>query len=349
MNDARNELLNLVSAVACRAIRHDTRVPFDHIFNFSSLLRAALSNDFELIKKVKNPFEVDRILRSLPIRVSEIDTEITKLEEQLTRNAGVSDAQAKGFINKLMTERCVPLELEAKQLFELVDSTDPIIEKYARLILKNVIGAKARMSSLLAFFRDEFGISGGANIELNREARDVARITLGSKNNFDEKFKFFGQAEARASRPLIQAIFQNIYQNGLRYGANTKNLTIETKFFEGSFSKLASQVHRELERPKPDGNWCRVEISNNGPPIPIKAVNYIFRLGTKYAVEGVSEAESHGIGMAICYCAVTLHRGIIFAEAVESGVKIQIFLPADPNSGFRIEQLRQFAHDLQVI
>lgn len=347
MTTARSELLGIVHAVACRAIRHDTKVPLDHIHNFCESIAEILSKDAGPSRRIAT--EVLESVSSIPKRATYVDDKISELEDTLKHRADYSGEYAKKILQDLIHDHCTPLENDAKRLRDAFENETPALANRARQVAVNATAAKARLASLVAFFRDDFRPGSLAQVSLDAEAHRVASAVAASNRKLDQVFDFSGRGTALGSRTLLQAIFQNVYQNALKYGGTVRDLRISTRIEEGPYATLVANLDHSLERPTSESTWTRIDISNNGPPIPVSNVNYIFRLGIKYAVDGVSHEDSQGLGMSICFAAASLHRGTIFADSKTDGVRLHILLPKDPRQGFNDAQLHAIATDMDIV
>ena len=350
MTSAKLQLLDLIHAIACRAIRHDTKVPLDHVQNFCGFINETLSRRKDIFLSVKNPSELMGYLGSIPEQAEQIDERVSALEETLKTRADYSGEASRSFLLDLIQNFCVPMENSALRMRDLFEGADPEVASHARKVANNAIAAKARLRALVEFFRDDFVGGSAIEVDLRADAETAARNVSRSNRAFERVFRFDGEASTFGSRTLLQAIFQNIYQNGLRYGAVTRGLEIKTRFSEGSFSQLTSGLTNIAERPGAiDSRWVRVDFANNGPPFPINKVNHIFRLGNKFPVPGVVVEDSHGIGMAICFASATLHRGTMIAVQPPEGVLLHLLVPKEQRFGFTDPQLRNIAESLGII
>jgi hypothetical protein len=76
--------------------------------------------------------------------------------------------------------------------------------------------------------------------------------------------------------------------------------------------------------------------------------NAVFRLGKRFAFDGVKDDEGQGIGMTICFAVATLHKGLTLAEERDVDVQFRLFLPKQSSFGFSDAQLLSIAKRLQI-
>jgi signal transduction histidine kinase len=83
-------------------------------------------------------------------------------------------------------------------------------------------------------------------------------------------------------------------------------------------------VERRL-RVSADANAYRVDISDNGAPIPPERLAHIFEEYTSYG--GGRDRSGSGLGLAICKMIVGEHGGRIFASNTEGGPAFSFVIP----------------------
>jgi len=278
-----------------------------------------------------------------------IDLKISTIEKSLTTDAAYSGRLAKLELGALVDGECDELERTSVFLEHSFRDIDQEMHEFSIRVARNAAAARTRLKSLLAFFRDDFGQNVTSELFLRDQAEQAARDTSKNSNVFKSLFRFNGAARIIGNASLIQTLFQNIYQNTIKYGSNTLGLCCDTIISSGTFSEMSSPSFPYIERPIIDGPWTRIEISNNGPRLSVQDPRAIFKLGRKFPVQGVTAEDSQGLGMAICFVVVTIHRGAIQAESTNGGVKITILLPHQPRIGFNEAQLLGIAKRLDII
>ncbi len=120
----------------------------------------------------------------------------------------------------------------------------------------------------------------------------------------------------------IKQVIMNILKNGAEAMAEEGIKTID--------EQRAAEPPRFIINVSRENNFVKIELENNGPPIPEKIKNRIFEpfFTTK------EEGRGTGLGLSISYFIITKdHHGELFIESDESfGVRFIIRLPIKPNN-----------------
>ncbi len=71
--------------------------------------------------------------------------------------------------------------------------------------------------------------------------------------------------------------------------------------------------------------WARVEVHNQGPPIPERYVDRIFDKFFRFTAQ--EQVAGTGLGLSICKGMVEAHGGTIWVENTSDGVAFKFLLP----------------------
>jgi signal transduction histidine kinase/CheY-like chemotaxis protein len=105
---------------------------------------------------------------------------------------------------------------------------------------------------------------------------------------------------------LIRQLFQNIISNALKFSKKDQSPEIHIRSF------LVDQLSFDAKE-KPDGDFCRIEIADNGIGFDEKYLDKIFTLFQRLYTR--EEYEGTGIGLAIAKKIVDKHEGLITARS----------------------------------
>ncbi len=103
----------------------------------------------------------------------------------------------------------------------------------------------------------------------------------------------------------IEQVFSNLISNSLKFAPRGSTIRIRAN--------------------APNGQWMRVQVSNQGPPIPANDVARIF--DKFYRATVARQITGSGLGLTICKGLVEAHGGRIWAENTGEGVAINFTLP----------------------
>ncbi|MDE8654621.1 ATP-binding protein [Novosphingobium album (ex Liu et al. 2023)] len=348
MPNAVTKIQDIIHAIAGRAIRHDLRTPLNHVEAYCGQIRDTLHRRPELMRdRLSRPSEVAANTIDIPALAREIDDALTDLETTLESSAYQTGAETQVVLEKLIDGECADLELKAAALKVLLEP-DQQCSEYAIRVLKNAKAARSRLRSLKSFFKAEYAQRIRSKIDLREQADRAARDVSPNSSTYVGVFSFSGHAQIYGSEVLIQTLFQNIYENTLRYGANTRNLRSHTSFTQGRFGDLSRDIEGISEHPVQSGQWIRTDLKNNGPRLSAVDPNSVFQLGKRFDVEGINDDEGQGLGMSICFAVATLHRGFIWAHSGEAGAHFSVFLPCLVEDGFNDAQLLGIAKRMRI-
>lgn len=104
-------------------------------------------------------------------------------------------------------------------------------------------------------------------------------------------------------------VFNNLVSNALKYGKGGKNIIL----------KVESISSKELE----------VSVSNDGQPIPQKALNQVFERFYRVERSRSKETGGTGLGLAIAHGIVEMHHGYIYVTSNEKLTSFIMHFPVN--------------------
>jgi signal transduction histidine kinase len=118
--------------------------------------------------------------------------------------------------------------------------------------------------------------------------------------------------DVSASANALRSAVENVIRNSIR------------------FSPAGSEVSVDLRIVKQmNGLWVQVRVSDCGPGVPEDSLSAIFQPFFQVHHASVPLA-GNGLGLAIAFEAVRMHRGTILARNLPpSGLEVQIEIPLD--------------------
>ncbi|UDM32028.1 sensor histidine kinase [Lentilactobacillus laojiaonis] len=140
-----------------------------------------------------------------------------------------------------------------------------------------------------------------ASFELEAKKYDIEITAL------DTDHPFVIEADAEK----LGRVFNNLISNALKYARDGKLVTLK-----------ASQVN---------DNEIIIDVSNDGPQIPEKALNQIFERFYRVEESRNKDTGGTGLGLAIAQSIIQLHGGYISVTSDEDLTTFSVHLPAKPN------------------
>lgn len=151
------------------------------------------------------------------------------------------------------------------------------------------------------------------------------------------------KASGWADQGMILAIFQNLYENSVKYRHPGRNLQIWTSFFDESREDICKTglVPAALLPPFIK-NYVRITVRDNGIGIAKAGFKRIFepyvqlasgrkRVGREPDSVGLREEKDVGIGLYTVRKMVAAHHGYVSIESDgSSGSSFHLFMPRDP-------------------
>lgn len=112
----------------------------------------------------------------------------------------------------------------------------------------------------------------------------------------------------QADRELLRRAVENVLRNAIRHAPDGSTIEV--------------QVSRAA-----DGSTAEATIRDNGPGVPAGMLGEIFRPFVRVGEDRSRDSGGVGLGLSIAQRAVALHKGRIWAENAEPGLKVHVELP----------------------
>jgi PAS domain S-box-containing protein len=221
------------------------------------------------------------------------------------------------------------------QSFEtrLQDKTQPDLSDRTRLYLSKITGASNRMSQLIG---DLLKYSKLKNTSELLEITDLDKVVENVLSDFDLVIQHKQAKIIRQKLPVIKAmptrvaqLFHNLISNALKFtrAGVTPVIHIHT-------SRLPEEKKSRYPSLDQSRDYEMITFEDNGIGFDQEYSEKVFNIFQR--LNGMSDYEGTGIGLAICRKIVINHHGLIFAESQENeGTKFHIILPAFAGPGTR--------------
>jgi signal transduction histidine kinase len=312
------------------SLRHSFRTPLSLIRN--SL--AELNNEFDptsprgrlLLKRAKNP-DVVQQLKYLSLEISEHHQEALSYYQELgtdLNNESMSARKISNILSRQVRNRLMEIQsrcMEVEQLLKPLQSADihqltEIMRVESNRMLR-IFNGLIHLSNLNEQMDTKPSVS---LIGRMRVACQQVRRNFGIDNEQDKLFDLpLGHTFIEAAEPLIDLLFQNLFENATRYALRAETFrvaaTVDCRDFI-AIQRRHSGITRGVEA---DGLWAEIHVTNSGPPVPPKDIDRIFRLyvTTERPTEATTGGGS-GVGLALCQLICAMHGGFIGVNAANS-------------------------------
>ena len=189
--------------------------------------------------------------------------------------------------------------------------------------LNKIIHSSARMRTLVTEILNYSKLSADDH---QVESIDLNDIIIDLQDHFElvikekeAQIKVGKMPVIQGNRGQIRQMFQNLISNALKF--SRENIIPEI----GITSKCIAEKSFDAKE-QSDGNYCLINIQDNGIGFDGKYVENIFSLFER--LNAKDKYEGAGIGLAIAKKIIEKHNGLITAVSTEgSGAKFQVILP----------------------
>jgi signal transduction histidine kinase len=214
---------------------------------------------------------------------------------QKTRLAALGTAVAK--ISHDLRNLLSPAVLLSDRLAE---SEDPEVKRIAPRLVHTIDHAVELCTNTLRFVREEHPIPQRSRFPLNALIEEVSAAMLPETNIGVWDNAIPPNLEVNADREQIFRVFTNLGRNACQAGAKRIRVT-------------ARQDHE----------WVEIEMADNGPGLPEKALAHLFEPFT-----GSTHAGGTGLGLAIAHELMRGHGGeIALTSTTHKGTAFRLRLP----------------------
>lgn len=296
------------------------------------------------LKNIKNEKFYHHLLRATPLTTNGFITRwvgtLTSIHQQKTMNELLEHKVAERTRELLDAIRELEISNSDLQQFTSVASHDlkePLrkIQFYGSMLadkanldqeqsnyLTKIVRSSSRMSSLIDDLLSFASLSKPNLFQLTDINVIIQDILIDLELTIEEKnavidIQPIPQLEAIPG--LIRQLFQNLISNALKFQKPKIPPHIQIS------ADLINQPSIETKAQN-DGAYCRIAITDNGIGFEEKYAEKIFTIFQR--LNGVSEYEGTGIGLAIAKKIVDLHHGLIIAKSLPGkGATFFVILP----------------------
>jgi signal transduction histidine kinase len=139
-----------------------------------------------------------------------------------------------------------------------------------------------------------------------------------------------GERTIEASQPLIDLLFQNLFENAVRYALRDRTFHVRATADFRPAQSLRAKYPDLSQGSRMEGSWLECHVLNAGSAIPPSDRQQIFRLyfTTEQSTSAATGGGS-GVGLALCQLVCAIHGGFIFVDyANRQFTDFVVLLPA---------------------
>ena len=174
-------------------------------------------------------------------------------------------------------------------------------------------------NALLLIARAEAGggVDGQTAFDLGAAAEAVAELyePVAEEQGLSLNVDVHGPLYVRGNRELIGQTMANLVDNALKYGA------LSDWGVTGVKPEIVVSARRT-------GDWVELTVADRGPGIAAEDRERV--LGRFVRLEGSRSRPGSGLGLSLAAAVARMHGGRVQLEDNEPGLRVRVFLPAEP-------------------
>ena len=276
----------------------------------------AITSGYELDVETKQEFkEVDSLANSINNMLAQIRTQMTDLQDELTTQTQAEEAR-RVFINNVSHELKTPIAVISSQLemMKMVDDEDKRKE-YRKSIEEEITKMTDMINDMIVMYATTSNEK-----EFSIEKADVVELVCDTLGNYEDIFaereielnqEYDDDCYAMVNVRYISQAVSNYFSNAIKHCPRGGKVTI---------------------RVKNDANSIRVEVENNGKPVPDEVKDKIWEMFySEFAKDKEHRTKSSGIGLSIVKSVMEVHNGDYGFTNLDDGVVFWIDIPKDMN------------------
>ena len=288
--------------------------------NFIKTIRDYCAGIIEKIRELRDDVVADRIADDVFLeRLDPIVSDATKLNGYATRSASYwpdPNAEQEPYVGQIRSTAFRFLRM-LRALLTVAKMNEPT---FIRTNFRNQAVAAS------AYIVERFALEVG---------KDVAEHTF----TWDDT-----RVSGIADQGMVLTIFQNIYENSIKYRSPDRALRVATTFKETSISVVRAE-HEALSAFEYAGEaLLQVSISDNGVGIPASGIRNIFDAYSQVSAHrrgrvlpGLQREQDEdkdvGIGLYTVRKMMAIHGGYVFATSDgKTGSEFHLLFPPEPGS-----------------
>ena len=276
----------------------------------------AVSSGYELDVETKQEFrEVDSLANSINNMLAQIRTQMTDLQDELTSQTQAEE-ERRVFINNVSHELKTPIAVISSQLemMKMVDDEDKRKE-YRKSIEEEITKMTDMINDMIVMYATKSNEK-----EFSIENADIVELVCDTLGNYEDIF-------AEKGIELVQEYDDDCYAK-----VNVRYISQAVSNYFSNAIKHCPKGGKVSIRVKNGVDSIRVEVENNGKPVPDEVKDKIWEMFySEFANNKEHRTKSSGIGLSIVKSVMEVHNGDYGFTNLENGVVFWIDIPKDMN------------------
>jgi len=314
------------------ALRHSFRTPLSIINNALKEIDAELREDARGVAP-----EALKRLKYASLQISELRTTTLEFYRELgTRfkeeNTSITAEEAKGLLRRDVRTNIIRIhDLCMEATGSLQHSRNREVVTFSNMVRSEANRMMRILDGILRLAEAPEHMKMG-EVDI---AKRMHAAALQVRRNFDLStgnriLVPQGERVVQASQPLIDLLFQNLFENAVRYALRAKSFHVRATASFHPAQPLRAKYPQLPQGSRMEGNWLECHVLNAGSSIPTGDRDQIFRLyfTTEQSTNAATGGGS-GVGLALCRLVCAIHGGFIFVDyANRQFTDFVVLLPA---------------------
>lgn len=276
----------------------------------------AITSGYELDVETKQEFkEVDSLANSINNMLAQIRTQMTDLQDELSSQTAAED-ERRVFINNVSHELKTPIAVISSHLemMNIIDDEEKQKE-YRKSIEEEITKMTDMINDMIVMYATKSNEK-----EFSIENADVVELVCNTLGNYEDIFaekeieleqEYDENCHAMVNVRYISQAVSNYFSNAIKHTPKGGKVTV---------------------RVKNDISTVRVEVENNGKPVPDEVKDKIWEMFySEFANNKENRTKSSGIGLSIVKSVMEVHNGDYGFTNLDNGVIFWIEIPKDLN------------------
>lgn len=276
----------------------------------------AVSSGYSLNVETKQDFkEVDSLANSINNMLTQIRTQMMDLQDELSAQTKAEE-ERRVFINNVSHELKTPIAVISSQLemMKMVDDEDKRKE-YRKSIEEEISKMTDMINDMIVMYATKSNEK-----EFSIEKADIVELVCNTLGNYEDIF-------AEKEIEIDQEYDENCYAM-----VNVRYISQAISNYFSNAIKHCPKGGKVSIRVKNDIASIRVEVENNGQPVPDEVKDKIWEMFySEFANNKENRTKSSGIGLSIVKSVMEVHNGDYGFTNLKDGVVFWIDIPKNMN------------------